>query len=354
MTNASIAGLAALMIYPPGALLIFLPPGLQILLCRRSELGRTTRELMIFVAAALIPFVLYFAYFRTTVGHHSYASVKVAPRLILQWLLRQELLATMNLWNIFVSVWAALIVFAVIVSALAVTEWRRREEHNLRQTLIFLAAKLFGLSGLACVMSGPNMFSSQVDGNFVYRANPGAAALAVLVLVYATYFAVQRHDGQRRLSTAFAVVLAIFGAGFAYFNTYRLIVAPTTKEIGLIRHALAQADLGRIKQIHLIIPEPGTPSPIILYPQVNDEFGLPLTSMRQDVLPMLIAVLRDAGIQTRGYTEEHRSNQLPNGAAGLPNGMIVTFGSKAETERTTIKQPVLFVDLDQLARNSDK
>src|SRR5258708_4189257 len=341
-----LAMLTAALTYQTGALLFFLPLALQVALARREDILHTAAFAMKIALPGLIALGLYAAYFMLAATPEVYAGptglvqLTSAPLWLFQWALP----ATLNLWSVYPVTVVTQVVAATIIVALVLLDWRDRGRLHAGTVPVMTAVRLIVLIGSALVMSAPVILSGFVTRPFYYRANPGFVALAAFVLIYNLARALREFFGFPRAARLSALAIAAVAAVLANFNANQLIVGPTSAELAFIGDAISHANLREIRQIHLIIPngEPGLS--FIDWPSVNDEFADPVTYFPQDVLPMMVAVLRDFGVSTHGYRNLDSFLELPN-------GLRVSRGTRAETVQREIAQPALIIDMTILDRH---
>jgi hypothetical protein len=254
-----------------------------------------------------------------------------------------------NLWNL-EPTWVIAIAIAAFV---AVANWLvQRRSEKAAPAAGYVLAKLILIAGIAASLSLPVLASSAVTDGFFYRANPGIAAVVAITLVYTTAALPRR----RWIALTASLAIATIGSIFAVLNVER-IKGPTTRELTLIRAELAKADLVRAQQVHLVLHTPSLPTKLIPYHKINDEFSLPISENPQDILRIIVALLRERDVNTHPWGGDQFCGGRRHGDAecrrkpgygALPSGMTVSYSTRAGLDSVEMQRPATIIELDKL------
>lgn len=300
------AALLLLTLHMHQSFVLFYWPLIAVLLLRATLQSWRQWRLPIFylfcvnLFAQIVFFILFIAFYATPHAIGYSGGINASPALYaekLGWFFRGPLLDALNLWNIFPLKTIAAAVAALLISGLLMESVGiyRNSAESLLKRLSFIFSKILLLLSLFPLCMLPYLL---IPRNLAfYRSLTGLSPLIVILLFFGVVnisnFFIGSDKVKERLLFITLGLACLTGIFYAHTNVKNYIVIPQALEFGYIKNMLQQADLSKIKQIHVIHSEMGVP----LYSREvrYDEFGTSATSYPWDIINIIKAALIDMG-----------------------------------------------------------
>ncbi len=207
----------------------------------------------------------------------------------LKWFIKEPLLNILNLWRVFPTYSRAVILLTFILISAVVNiillYRQRKEKFDLKQTSLSTIIVSGVLASLILLSFLPSLMATG-ESPF-YRCTLNLAAMTVVLLVWSLdrWLDWILSHFKSYILTFLLILLCFYASLRTYNNIFFLRILPSQVEFNFVKDKISQADLNRVKRIHIIEPRPW------MVPERYDEFVTPTTRYSQDMVGLVTTAL---------------------------------------------------------------
>jgi hypothetical protein len=354
--------ICALSIYQSVAVFYWALLGPIILFTKKEDELLLKKQILVYYVAGIVSLFLYAGILQIVKEGLTFYSqyvynpydISLAFWVKLTWFFQEPLMNSLNLWNVYPSIFLGLgVLFFILASLLffGIRHVQKMKEKGASNGIIFkpLAWRFGAFIPLFFLSFLPNLLWSGNAPFYRCCLGPSFLIMSLLFWSFKQWTTLLSFRKKEMLVQGTLIFILGFGIFSSYQNIYRWIGYPNYLELEFIKDHLAQKQPFEYNQIYLIHPGQG------LLRERYDEFGFQTSNAAMDKVGLLVGALRDVvskeyqmtGMEFDPGKEEVSCFFGENGKEALFR-IRMRIEMKTPDQIASIQEPGLMIDTTRL------